>query len=291
VVLAYTSGDVSAKDAALVLGGQVLPLRRTLVDELDAKVLDRPEPLAIAQATITATDGASLTVTTATGVADTVALAGVAMPPADGCFGPESSSAVASLTGGTIWVQDDPVGKGKLVWYWDGAKGGLALLNQSLVEQGFAGYGPTGSTVLAPWLGGLTSDAREAGTGLWSMCKNAAGEWINEPTPSAEEVRGQYQIIDARDLVIRPGEFEGEKIMVTGSVFNIQVDGNLTVMQIWLDGAPGEAAVIAYQGNSRGIYEGTWISVYGVGAGTFTGTNGFGATIVQPLIRADIVDF
>lgn len=291
VVLAYASDDVSEKDAALVLGDQVLPLQRTLVDALDSGDLDKPAPLEIEQATITETDGATLTITTAAGGADTATMAGLAMPSSDGCFGPESSSAVMSLTGGTIWVQDDPVGQGDLVWYWDAAKGGLALLSQALVEQGFAGYGPTGTTVVAPWLSELSQDAKDGDTGLWALCKNAAGTWINEPTPDPSQVRAQYKAIDARDLVIRPGEFRGEKIMVTGTVFNIQVDGNFTGMQIWLDGAPGEAAVIRYYGNSRGIYEGTWITVYGEGSGTFTGTNGFGASIEQPLIDADIIDY
>jgi hypothetical protein len=74
-------------------------------------------------------------------------------------------------------------------------------------------------------------------------------------------------------------------------VFNIDVDpSGFTAMQIWLDGG-SEAAVIVFQGDSTGIYEGTWITVYGTVEGTFEGTNAFGGTISQPLIRADIVDW
>jgi hypothetical protein len=110
------------------------------------------------------------------------------------------------------------------------------------------------------------------------------------PTQSPEQVRAQYQWVDTRDLVIRPFEFENDRIAVQGTVFNIQVEGNFTFMQIWLDGG-NEAAVVVYQGDSRGIYEGTWVTVYGTGDGTFEGTNSFGGTIVQPVVRADIVDF
>jgi hypothetical protein len=34
-----------------------------------------------------------------------------------------------------------------------------------------------------------------------------------------------------------------------------------------------------------------WVTVYGVGFGSVDGTNGFGAQITQPLIRADIIDY
>ena len=132
---------------------------------------------------------------------------------------------------------------------------------------------------------------------MWSVCKGFGGEWINPPTPTpiptktADEVRAEYAWVDSRDLVIRPDSFTGEKIAVQGSVFNIQVDADgYTTMQIWLDGG-SEAAVIGYDGDSTGIYEGTWITAYGVGSGTFEGTNAFGGTISQPLIFADIVDF
>lgn len=291
VVLAWSSKDVSAKDAALVLEDQKLPLKSTIDSALDASALDKPTPLAIEQAALVEANGVNLSVTTSAGTTSTVLLAGLAMPGSGGCFGPEAAAAVANLTGGTLWLQKDANGKGNLVWYWDAAKGGLVLLNQTLVEQGFAGTLSGSASSIAPWLGLLEAEAESAGTGLWALCRDAVGTWIKEPTPDPSQVRAQYQAIDARDLVIRPTEFTNEKIVVTGTVFNIQVEGNVTFMQIWLDGTNMEAAVIGYEGDSRGIYEGTWITVYGVGRGTFEGTNAYGAAIVQPLIRADYVDF
>lgn len=60
-------------------------------------------------------------------------------------------------------------------------------------------------------------------------------------------------------------------------------------MQIFVAGY--EAVGVVYEGDSTGIYEGTYVTVYGEGRGTFTGTNAFGATITQPLIEANIVDY
>lgn len=132
--------------------------------------------------------------------------------------------------------------------------------------------------------------------GSLQECKWRLDQPTVAPLPTAEptavpDKRAQYQTIDARDLVIRPGTFEGKKIVVSGSVFNIQVEGDFTFMQIWVDGGNYDAVMIGYQGNSIGIYEGTYITVYGTGRGTLDGTNAYGGKITQPLIKADIVDF
>lgn len=89
--------------------------------------------------------------------------------------------------------------------------------------------------------------------------------------------------------MIRPDTFTGEKIIVGGEVFNIQVEGSITFMQIFVAG--NEAVGVVYEGDSTGIYEGTYVTIYGVGRGTFDGTNAFGGPITQPLIEADIIDF
>jgi hypothetical protein len=93
--------------------------------------------------------------------------------------------------------------------------------------------------------------------------------------------------------VIRPDSFIGEKIVVSGEVFVIQVEGTLTAMQIFVTTVDGsrEAVAVGYEGDTTGIYEGTSVTVYGVGAGKIEGTNAFGGYVVQPLIRADIVDY
>ena len=189
-----------------------------------------------------------------------------------------------------MWVEP----QGELVWYWDAAAGHLVPLQASLVSGGYGSAVGTDENVFRPWLATLSDTAEDSGEGLWSLCKDAKGTWINPPTaapPSAEEIREEYQWIDARDLLIRPDSFTGDKIAIAGSVFNIQGDGNLTILQIWVDGGNYDAVLIAYEGDSIGIYEGTWVTVYGVGAGTFTITNAYGAEIDQPLVRADIIDY
>jgi hypothetical protein len=76
-------------------------------------------------------------------------------------------------------------------------------------------------------------------------------------------------------------------------VFTLQADADGTFMQIWIDTPNGrEAVVVGFLGNQTpGLYEGMYVTVYGTANGTFEGTNGFGATIVQPIILADIIDF
>lgn len=146
------------------------------------------------------------------------------------------------------------------------------------------------------WLGAVQEYAKSQDTGLWSVCKDAAGTWINQPAPtpvptqSPEQVRAQYQWIDARDLIIRPDSFRGDDIAISGSVFNIQVQGNQAIMQIWVDGGNYDAVIVYFEGDTSGIYEGTWVTIYGQGAGTMDITNAYGAQITQPLVRADIVD-
>ncbi len=64
-------------------------------------------------------------------------------------------------------------------------------------------------------------------------------------------------------------------------------------MQVWVDTPTGrEAVVVAFLGSQTpNLYEGMWVTIYGVRAGTFEGTNLMGGTISQPLILADIVDY
>ncbi|MGN6032994.1 MAG: hypothetical protein ACTHQE_15180 [Thermomicrobiales bacterium] len=290
VVLAYTSDAVSEKDAALVLGDQVLPLQRTLVDELDSSNLDKPDPFVVEQANLLEANGSELTVSTADGVA---ILSGLSMPEQDGCYGPESSTAVLTMTGGTVWLQKDSQGEGDLVWYWDASAGGLALLNAALVEQGFAGFANRSESSIGTWLQVLAEEAEQKELGLWALCRNATGVWINEPTPSAEQVRAKYKEVDVRDLKIRSGSFEGEKIVVAGSVFNIYADATSAEIQIMVTAPDGstEPVYVYYEGDTQGIYEGSWITVYGTASGMYSFQNIYGATISQPLILADIVDF
>ena len=299
VPLAEAPSD--GESLVLRLNDQVMSLNDTVVDSLDVAQLPTlvPEMQLVVADIVTATGGGEIDVTLRTGGETTIGLEGVVSPRADAgiqssCYSGESATQVMNLTGGTVWIEEVP-GSGSLVWFNDPAAANFGLLNAHLVAGGFAGVDGETSPY-ASWLGAVEEYAKSQNIGLWSLCRDAEGTWIDQPTPtpvptqSPEQVRAEYQWVDTRDLVIRPGEFQGEKIAVSGSVFNIDVEGDLTVMQIWLDGG-SEAAVVAYEGDSRCIYEGSWVTIYGTGAGTFEGTNAFGGIIVQPLIFADIVDF
>lgn len=277
-------------DPALSFLDESVSVDKTVVDSLDVKSLDSPEPWSGKEGVIQEVSGDGKIEIAVGGDAQTVPLTGTTTPPVDECFGSDSSDAILALTGGSVYVEDDPTSDGKLVWFFDSEVGYLRLLNQALIEQGFGAYDDAyDDSAYASWFEAMEKPAKDQETGLWSLCRNASGAYINPPTPTAEEVRGEYTEIDTRDLVIRPDTFTGEKIIVGGEVFNIQVEGSTTFMQIFVAG--NEAVGVVYEGDSTGIYEGTYVTIYGVGRGTFDGTNAFGGPITQPLIEADIVDF
>jgi hypothetical protein len=266
--------DLNVEDVDIGFDEEFVPLQSTAAEKLSIKDLPTVTSWSVTQA-----------------VLDRDEVQSVILPPTDGCYGAEVDAELQRLTGGSVWNENG----GELTWYWDAEQGHLVPLQATLTDTGFAEGKVDSKSTFGLWLTRKSFDASKAKTGLWSLCKNAAGTWINEPTqapPSAEEIRAEYTWVDTRELVTRPFVFEGEKIAVSGSVFTIQAEPGFTGMQIWVDTPNGqEAVVIAFEGDLPGVYEGTWVTVYGIGAGTFEGTNGFGATIVQPLIFADIVDY
>ena len=301
-IFALPAAPAGKEHLVLRVGDQVASLADTVIEAYDAERLPAFAPaMSLRQVSVVEVPGNSrVTVAHADGTSETIVLAGIQTPAVStadtgGCFGTESATAVTSLSGGTLWLESVPGAEGQMAWINDVSSGTFTPLNAQLVQQGLAGV-VDGPTPYTSWFQAIEEYVKGQGAGLWAVCRNAEGVWITPPTPtpvptpSAEQIRAQYAWIDSRDLVIRPMEFQGEKIAIQGSVFNIQVDGGVTAMQIWIDGS-NEAVVVIYEGDSRGIYEGTWVTVYGVGAGTFEGTNGFGAVIVQPMVFADIVDF
>jgi hypothetical protein len=273
IALVYErADDLETEDIRLGLADESVALEAIVVEKLAVEDLPRQETWSVTQE-----------------VLDRDRIDGVALPQSDGCYGAEVDAELQRLTGGSVWNESG----GDLTWYWDAAQGRLVPLQATLVAGGFAAGESKGPFGL--WLTEKSAAAKDDDSGLWALCKDAKGTWINEPTqapPSAEEIRAEYTWVDTRELVTRPFVFEGEKIAVSGSVFTIQAEPGFTGMQIWVDTPNGqEAVVIAFEGDLPGVYEGTWVTVYGIGAGTFEGTNGFGATIVQPLIFADIVDY
>ncbi len=119
------------------------------------------------------------------------------------------------------------------------------------------------------------------------------------PKPTATlgtvAIKATYKVIDVRELQKSPDKYIGQKILLNGEIFKIQEENGLTGMQIWVS-YPGAsildriAVVVRYQGALPGVYTKQTVKVYGVGAGTFEGTNAYGGTISQPLVNAQYVD-
>lgn len=295
--------DTAGADPVVRVNEQVMSIANTVVDKLTVSSLPAVVPtMALDVADLkAAVGGGEITVTLrGSGAEQTFDIDGLDAPKADAnirssCYAGETATQTTNLIGNTVWLETVPETGEQLVWFNDPATGTFGLLNSQLIAGGFAGVDDD-PTPYASWLGAVEQTARNGETGLWAECQNAQGKWINQPQPTpvptqtAEQIRAEYQWIDYRDLVIRPGNFDGEKIAVEGTVFNMEVDGNFTFLQIWLSGSY-DAAVVVYQGDTTGLYPDMWVTVYGEGDGTFEGTNAYGGTIIQPIIRADLIDF
>lgn len=298
----------SALDEPLLIlrvGDQVMDISNTIAEQFEITAVPAVVPVMdLRIADITNVDGdGNVTVAFRDGGAESIALSAILTPEAGsanlpGCYFNESAAAISAMSGGTVWLEADGETGDYLAWVNNAAMGTFDLMNARLVQEGFAGSDV--DAVDSPyfsWMDAAEEFTRGQGTGLWATCKTAGGEWITEPTPAPvptktpDEIRAEYQWIDARDLLIRPDSFEGQKLAVSGSVFNIQASGDYTYLQIYINGGNYDAVMIHYWGDSIGIYEGTWVTVYGIGDGVDSGTNAFGGTIYQPSILADIIDF
>jgi hypothetical protein len=106
------------------------------------------------------------------------------------------------------------------------------------------------------------------------------------PPTATPDIRDQFGTIDIRELDAYPEKHIGEQVMLRGRVFNIG--------QGYLQMFIGDVAVVVEWVDSdilpEGVYEDTWITVYGIVSGTFTGTNAYGGTITQPQLLALIIE-
>jgi hypothetical protein len=114
-----------------------------------------------------------------------------------------------------------------------------------------------------------------------------------EPTTAPSLTDTYPPVVDVRELAIGRGYSVGDQLSVSGSVFNIEVDGEGTYMQIWVNAPDGstEPVMIGYEGDSAGVFEGTWVTAYGTYIGPICGTNTFGGEICQPAIFADHLEY
>lgn len=117
------------------------------------------------------------------------------------------------------------------------------------------------------------------------------------PTPTATpDPRSEYSEIDIRELESYADDHYGEKVKIYGEVFNIRASENY--LQMWVQKPGGSsfdtvAVIIGWDDSFEfpdGIYNDTYITVYGLAAGTLEGTNSLGGAIEQPFIVAEIID-
>jgi len=147
-----------------------------------------------------------------------------------------------------------------------------------------------------------TAEAEIAAQQTVEAAPTRTAEAIIAATATIEALETTYPAIDVRELAKAPDRYQGQNLKLRGEVFSIQESesgflgfgGRVTRMQIWVE-VPGgsrsdrEAVVVEFAGVLEGVFEKDIVLVYGKGAGSFTGTNAFGAEIVQPAIRAEYV--
>jgi uncharacterized membrane protein YcgQ (UPF0703/DUF1980 family) len=90
----------------------------------------------------------------------------------------------------------------------------------------------------------------------------------------------EYKVVPWKDFITYPKKFAGQKLKVSGQVFNVNGD---TQLQMWV--GVYEAVYVVMAEPFSDIYEDSWIIVYGtVATDENCGTNAYGAEICQPLL-------
>jgi len=127
------------------------------------------------------------------------------------------------------------------------------------------------------------------------------------PKPTVDDIKASYPpLADVRELAIRPGGMIGDKIIFSGSILTIHVApagyverlgdsdpvGYAAQIQVTVAAPDGstEVVMVGFDEDTTGMFEGSWVTVYGKVVDTATGTNLFGGTISQPLVSAQFID-
>jgi hypothetical protein len=178
------------------------------------------------------------------------------------------------------------------------------LVNLKMLRDGRADLGQSGErSKYADDLKAAQERAEDENKGAWGKC----GEMHKDNPPTLAQIKAQYgQPADLRDLFTRPGSLIDQKIVLSGTVRTILVapagrgyeigDSEFTFVQsvlqidVPLPTGGSEYVVIGYDGDPQGIYEGSWVTVWGSVQGTHTITNAFGGRVTQPFVVAEIIE-
>lgn len=120
-----------------------------------------------------------------------------------------------------------------------------------------------------------------------SMYRTATISALNTQRTGTAEARkawatkiSAYQTVPWKDLVTYPKKFAGQKVKISGQVFNVNGD---TQLQMWI--GVYEAVYVVMSSPFSDIYEDSWIVVFGtVSTDENCGTNAYGAEVCQPLL-------
>ena len=94
--------------------------------------------------------------------------------------------------------------------------------------------------------------------------------------------------IDPGDLAKRPDAYKGAVFSVSGKATNVRESGGKTTFQIQGETNTGliQFIYVVCDGTFKTLQSGQNLEAYGIGSGTVSGTNGFGAAISQPAMVA-----
>lgn len=125
------------------------------------------------------------------------------------------------------------------------------------------------------------------------------------PLLGADDVDDQFAPADAREINKSPSSYVGQKVSFTGTLLTIKVAAPGSVypvegykaqcyMQVTItSGAGGSAGVtvfVLYDGDTKGMFEKSTVTVYALGIGTTSFQNALGGTVSQALFYAQYVE-
>lgn len=294
----------------LIFGGLATSVA---AQDLPAGVPKSSEPAVVSSVP----NGGTLAVVLADGTSRNVGLIGVSAPTVPTatdpgqCYGEEARLYLEGLAipGTTIYLEADPKVKEndetllRHVWIVPADGGKALLVNTKMIRDGYADVGQGGDkSKYADRFAEAADQAEEKERGAWAVC----GE-IHKPNPQTpEQIKAQYESVDVRDVAIRPANYFGRKITFSGTILTIQVappgrgyeigdttpDLFVTYMQVTATAIDGstQVLVVGFDGDTSGMFEDSYVVVYGTVFDTHSGTNMLGGVITQPAVDAEIVE-